>query len=99
MLDANVHKSTDCSRADVFGGCAGRKLERQPIDWHRQERLQRLERSRVRAAIEENAEHARQGQAAAFGGGHEARDLVDVIVTHDLSQVELTKKIRRSEVI
>ena len=43
------------------------ELPREPLDRDRQKALERLERARIRAAVEEDAEETRQRQAAPLG--------------------------------
>src|SRR4051812_30250872 len=60
MTRADVHQGADRARADLFGRRTSGELLRQPLDRHRQEAVQRLERPRVRAAVKEDAENAGQ---------------------------------------
>ena len=68
MFRADRGQRADRARAHVFGGGAVGKIARQPVGRNRQETLQRLQRPRVGAAVEEDAEQARQRDAAPLRG-------------------------------
>ena len=65
---AGIHQRANRPCADVFRACALGELTREPFHGDGEEARERVERTTVRAAIEEDAEDAGELQAAPLGG-------------------------------
>src|SRR5262245_61220843 len=99
MSRPNVEQGTDGPGADLLRGRAARKLAREPFGGDRNKPAQSRQRPRVRAPVKEHPEESRQLYAASGGSQDEPRDCLDVVVTHDLRQIELGQKLGRGQEI
>ena len=89
MPDAGRAELTDRTRADFFCACSRPELPGQLLRRHREKVLQGSQRFRVRGAVVEHSEEARQLQATSSGLVQEALNLRPAVVRDDLRQVEL----------
>ncbi|MNC92816.1 hypothetical protein D3C83_93200 [compost metagenome] len=69
----------------------------QRLDRHRQELRQHFERLQVGAAVIEHAKHSRGGQPAGAARLEECRNAIELMMRHDLRQVEVGAEFRMEQ--